>query len=66
MGIVLVRAASFWMKAACRSWGGCKISLESHRGWVMTSMFPKPVLCWDCTGRAGPVAYQALSIVLAG
>lgn len=45
MGIVLVRAASFWMRAVRRSRAGCKITLESHRGWVTASVFPKPVLC---------------------
>lgn len=52
MGIVLVRAASFWMGAVRRSRGSCEMPLESHRGEVTAAGFPKPELCFSWTSPA--------------
>lgn len=49
MGIVLLRAASFWMGAVRRSRGSCEMPLKSHRGEVTAAGFPKPELCFSWT-----------------
>lgn len=50
MRIVLVRAASFWMRTMHRNWGNCEMPLESHWGKVTVvtvATFPKPELCFS-------------------
>lgn len=52
MRIMLVRAASFWMRTMRRNWGNHEMPLESHWGKitvVTVTMFPKPELCFSHT-----------------